>query len=154
MMQHEFKVGGKSVEVTVSKNLGEWSLGEMKAEIMNDGRIRVTMPNGASQFAHSAKVGDNWWVHIDGHTFCIEKIEAGSSDDGTDGGMIAPMPGKILEVMVEKGQTVESGQLLMIMEAMKMEHRIVAANGGVIMTLNYQKGDQVQQGAILVEIAE
>ena len=153
-MQHEFKVGGKSVEVTVSKNLGEWSLDEMKAEIMNDGRIRVTMPNGASQFAHSAKVGDNWWVHIDGHTFCIEKIEAGSSDDGADGGMIAPMPGKILEVMVEKGQTVESGQLLMIMEAMKMEHRIVAANGGVIMALNYQKGDQVQQGEILVEIAE
>ena len=154
MMQHEFKVGGKSVEVTVSKNLGEWSLGEMKAEIMNDGRIRVTMPNGASQFAHSAKVGDNWWVHIDGHTFCIEKIEAGSSDDGTDGGMIAPMPGKILEVLVEKGQSVASGDLLLVMEAMKMEHRIVANVNGVIAMMNLKQGDQVQQGDVLVEISE
>ena len=68
--------------------------------------------------------------------------------------MIAPMPGKILEVLVEKGQSVASGDLLLVMEAMKMEHRIVANVDGVIAMMNLKQGDQVQQGDVLVEISE
>jgi biotin carboxyl carrier protein len=68
--------------------------------------------------------------------------------------MVAPMPGKILEVLVEQGQAVASGDLLLVMEAMKMEHRIVANVDGVIAMMNLKEGDQVQQGDILVEISE
>ena len=68
--------------------------------------------------------------------------------------MTAPMPGKILEVKVANGDSVEAGQLLLIMEAMKMEHRIVAPDDGVISTVNFSPGDQVQQGDVLVEMAE
>ena len=64
------------------------------------------------------------------------------------------MPGKILEVLVEKGQSVASGDLLLVMEAMKMEHRIVANVDGVIAMMNLKEGDQVQQGDVLVEISE
>ena len=106
------------------------------------------------KFAHSAKVGDVWWFHLDGHVFCIEKTEPGSNSDDSEGGMVAPMPGKILEVLVEQGQSVASGDLLLVMEAMKMEHRIVANVDGVIAMMNLQEGDQVQQGDVLVEISE
>ena len=153
-MQHEFKVNGEKVEVTIAKDGQSWLLGEYTAETASDGRIVITNSKGESSFAHSAKVGDTWWVHYNGHIFCLEKIEPGSQDSDTEGGMIAPMPGKILEVKVEAGQSVESGELLLVMEAMKMEHRIIAAKAGVVSLINYSVGDQVQQGDILVEMAE
>lgn len=153
-MQHEFKLNGGAVEVTVARDNEQWLLNDMSAQVLKDGRIKVVMQDGTSKFAHSAKVGDTWWVHIDGHIFCLEKTEPGSISDDNANGMIAPMPGKILQVLVQKGQNVEAGQLLLIMEAMKMEHRILATNNGIVNVLNFQQGDQVQQGEVLVEIAD
>ena len=62
------------------------------------------------------------------------------------------MPGKILEILCNVGDEVELGQTLIVMEAMKMEHRIVAANDGVITAIHFQAGDQVTQGAVLLEL--
>ena len=152
-MLHEFKVSGEIAQVTVARDGEGWLLGEYRASVLTDGRIMVQL-DGRSRIAHSAKVGDVWWVHIDGHIFCIEKTEAGSVDGDSDGGMTAPMPGKILEVKVADGQTVEAGELLLVMEAMKMEHRIVAPTDGVVAKVNFSMGDQVQQGDILVEMSE
>ena len=152
-MLHEFKVNGEMAEVTVAREGQEWLLGEYRASVLTDGRIMVQL-DGRARIAHSAKVGDVWWVHIDGHIFCIEKTEAGSADGDSDGGMTAPMPGKILEVKVADGQTVEAGELLLVMEAMKMEHRIVAPTDGVVTKVNFSIGDQVQQGDVLVEMGE
>jgi acetyl/propionyl-CoA carboxylase alpha subunit len=153
-MMHEFKVNGEMVEVTVARDGQDWLLGENHASVLADGRIMVHTPDGRSRIAHSAKVGDVWWVHLDGHTFCIEKTEAGSADGDSEGSMTAPMPGKILEVKVADGQTVEAGELLLVMEAMKMEHRIVAPTDGVVTKVNFSMGDQVQQGDVLVEMGE
>lgn len=152
-MQHEFKFAGDTVEVTVARDSQTWYLGDLECQIMADGRLKLTV-NGVTKFAHSTKVGDVWWVHIDGHVFCIEKTEAGSNDDDSQGGMVAPMPGKIIDVLVEQGQSVTAGDLLLVMEAMKMEHRIVANVDGVIGVLKLKAGDQVQQGDVLVEISE
>ena len=152
-MLHEFKVSGEIAQVTVARDGEEWLLGEYRASVLTDGRIMVQL-DGRSRIAHSAKVGDVWWVHIDGHIFCIEKTEAGSVDGDSDGEMTAPMPGKILEVKVADGQTVEAGELLLVMEAMKMEHRIVAPTDGVVARVNFSVGDQVQQGDVLVEMSE
>ena len=152
-MLHEFKVNGEMAEVTVAREGQEWLLGEYRASVLTDGRIMVQL-NGRSRIAHSAKVGDVWWVHIDGHIFCIEKTEAGSAGGDSDGGMTAPMPGKILEVKVADGQTVEAGELLLVMEAMKMERRIVAPTDGVVAKVNFSTGDQVQQGDVLVEMSQ
>ena len=153
-MLHEFKVNSEMVEVTVARDGQDWLLGDYKAQILDDGRIMVHNVDGRSRIAHSAKVGDVWWVHIDGHIFCIEKTEAGSADGDSDGGMTAPMPGKILEVKVTNGQSVTAGELLLVMEAMKMEHRIVAPSDGVVTMVNFSTGDQVQQGDVLVEMSE
>ena len=151
-MQHEFRVDGEVIEVTVAKQGENWFLSGNNAIIMADGRIKVEMADGTIHFAHSAKVGDSWWVHISGHIFCLERIEPGATQEQGDASLSAPMPGKILQVLVKEGQKVEPGQPLMILEAMKMEHRIVASEEGIISSIFFSEGDQVQQGVPLLEM--
>jgi propionyl-CoA carboxylase alpha chain len=66
------------------------------------------------------------------------------------GGLKAPMPGKVMSVMVAQGDQVERGQPLLVLEAMKMEHRIDAPWAGTVKALNVGVGDQVANGAMLV----
>ncbi|MBE6832967.1 MAG: biotin/lipoyl-containing protein [Faecalispora sporosphaeroides] len=62
----------------------------------------------------------------------------------------APMPGTILNVLVSAGDSVKKGQVLMILEAMKMENEIMAAQDGVIAGVHVSKGDAVNPGDALV----
>ena len=66
------------------------------------------------------------------------------------GGLKAPMPGKVMSVMVAEGDLVERGQPLLVLEAMKMEHRIDAPWNGTVKAVNVTAGDQVANGATLV----
>ena len=69
----------------------------------------------------------------------------------TDGGRLtAPMPGKIVALLVDAGAVVEKGVPLLIMEAMKMEHTISAPSHGKVTELLYAVGDQVTEGAQLL----
>ena len=65
----------------------------------------------------------------------------------------APLPGVILSVNIKEGDTVKSGDTLMVMEAMKMENAIMAEVGGVVKAVKVKPQDSVLQGDILVEIA-
>ena len=64
----------------------------------------------------------------------------------------APMPGKILGVKVGAGQAVKKGQVILILEAMKMENEIVAPQDGTIATINVAVGDSVEPGATLATL--
>jgi biotin carboxyl carrier protein len=65
----------------------------------------------------------------------------------------APMPGTILKVNVSNGQAVKKGDVLMILEAMKMENEILAPNDGTITSVVAQKGASVNAGDVLATIA-
>ncbi len=72
---------------------------------------------------------------------------------GAEGEMIlAPMPGKIIEIQVRLGERVKKGQAVLIMEAMKMHNPILAANDGTISKLFVKVNDSVQSGQPLVVI--
>ena len=77
----------------------------------------------------------------------IEKREG-----GTPHPILSPLPGNILSLKVEKGNIVEKGQLLMIMEAMKMENKVLSDRAGVVENIRVREGDAVLQGDILIEI--
>jgi biotin carboxyl carrier protein len=62
------------------------------------------------------------------------------------------MPGKILDVRIRTGDAITRGQLLLTMEAMKMEHQIAAADDGVVSEVRVSPGQQVDAGQILVVI--
>ena len=65
----------------------------------------------------------------------------------------APMPGTILDVKVSAGQAVKSGDVLMILEAMKMENEIMAPNDGTVTSVAVSKGASVESGTLLCTLA-
>ena len=154
MMHHLFAGVNGEVEVSLAKEDDAFVLSGHRAMTLPDGRLRVWLSDGSTHIAHAAKVRDVWWVHLNGQTFRWERVEPGSSSGGQDGGLVAPMPGKVLEVLVAVGQEVAAGEALMVLEAMKMEHRIVATEDGVVTALHFAEGDQVVQGAPLLELEE
>ena len=72
--------------------------------------------------------------------------------NGEGEAVTAPMPGTILSVNVSAGDSVKKGQVLMILEAMKMENEIMAANDGVVTSVSVTKGASVQSGDALCTI--
>jgi 3-methylcrotonyl-CoA carboxylase alpha subunit len=79
-------------------------------------------------------------------------LHAGSSE-AEGGRLTAPMPGKVVAVLVQAGDAVEKGAPLLIMEAMKMEHTIAAPAAGTVDEVLYAVGDQVADGAQLLSLA-
>ena len=151
-MQHTFASSEGPVEVTLTRD-GEAFVLEGQTLVQHTrGRLHLSLRDGRTCLAHAAKVGDVWWVHLDGRTYKWERIEPGSSGAEDEGGLVAPMPGKVLEVLVAQGDVVEAGTPLMVLEAMKMEHRIVAAADGSVVAVHYEAGDQVAQGAVLLDL--
>ena len=150
VMQHVFAGVEGPVEVT-TKTAMVFARG-CSLELATRGRLLCAYRTRYS-LAHVAKVGDAWWVHVRGHTFRWERIEPGSSSADT---MVAwcPHAGKVLEVLVKPDQTVKAGEPLMVLEAMKMEHRIVASADGTVRAIHFEPGDQVMQGAALLDIEE
>jgi propionyl-CoA carboxylase alpha chain len=68
------------------------------------------------------------------------------------GSLASPMPGAVVRVLVETGAAVEARQPLLVLEAMKMEHEILAPAAGTVTELRVEPGAQVETGAILVVI--
>ena len=111
-------------------------------------------------------------VEIDSHRFYAHVTEAGSEitinmpfgdvnasvlprfiepgNEVPEGGLIAPMPGKVIDVKVKKGSKVKAGDTLVIIEAMKMEHAIKATETGKIAKVMIKLNDQVDNGATLL----
>jgi len=97
------------------------------------------------------------WISHYGQTNRVMRHIAGAADaDMADGpGVItAPMPGKILSVSVAGGDRVEKGDVLLVLEAMKMEQPLVAPRTGIVASLTVAAGDHVRDGAVLCTITE
>ncbi|MBN3856524.1 acetyl/propionyl/methylcrotonyl-CoA carboxylase subunit alpha [Paraburkholderia sp. Ac-20340] len=120
---------------------------------------------GAEPTEYGATIGNTrvtGRVFIDGdvfHVFCLGKAmafewqnllaHAADAEHG-EGRLTAPMPGKVIAVLVEPGTVVEKGTPLIVMEAMKMEHTIGAPAAGKVTEVLYGVGDQVADGAQLL----
>jgi biotin carboxyl carrier protein len=80
------------------------------------------------------------------------KIDQSAPSAGSASPLRSPLPGVILDVKVREGETVKAGQLLMILEAMKMENNVEAHKAGVVRTINKKQGDSVLEGDTLLTI--
>ncbi len=93
-------------------------------------------------------------IFLQGSTYSLLRddplhlVEAGGAHGG---GLTAPMPGKVVALLAQPGQKVEKGAPLLILEAMKMEHTITAPAAGTVKIFCYAAGEQVGDGAALVE---
>jgi len=111
--------------------------------------------DGVHASGYASKFGSRWYVDIPaGGLTLLEKSRFPGADIADiEGGLTAPMPGKILAIEVAKDDSVTAGQLLVLMEAMKMEHQIVATFDGTVADVRVAVGDQVDNGELLVIIA-
>jgi 3-methylcrotonyl-CoA carboxylase alpha subunit len=78
--------------------------------------------------------------------------QAAAADARSGGRLTAPMPGKVVQVLVKPGETVTRGRALMVLEAMKMEHTITAPADGKIKSVRFAASDLVEEGAELLTI--
>ncbi len=69
-------------------------------------------------------------------------------------GPVSPLPGTVIAVHVKEGDKVQEGDLLMIVEAMKMEHKILALGSAEVSTVHFQEGDRVDSGELLVSLEQ
>jgi 3-methylcrotonyl-CoA carboxylase alpha subunit len=110
--------------------------------------------DGRSFKARAVRDGSQWHVFCNGgYRRLALKADLQAPEDAAAGGSLAaPMPGKVIQVMVEAGARVKKGQPLLILEAMKMEHTITAPADGMVKEINFAAGEQVLEGAELITL--
>ena len=98
--------------------------------------------------------GEDWHLFRDGahRVLRLHDEHATAGADEAAGSLAAPMPGKVLQVLVQPGAQVARGAPLLVLEAMKMEHTITAPRDGTIKRIFFAAGDQVDEGAQLLEL--
>jgi geranyl-CoA carboxylase alpha subunit len=123
--------------------------------LASDGRWLSLELDGIRRRVAYHQDGDT--VHLYGQYGNLELVDvthepAGGQNAASSGTVKAPMDGAIVDVLVEEGTKVSKGQLLVVLEAMKMEHPLKAGVDGIVRKVQASKGDQVKNRQILVEI--
>lgn len=115
----------------------------------------VTTHQGSRKL-YVAGQGDQRWVFMDGKVHSLLLPDPEHADDeevGTAGPcLVSDMPGKVVQVLVGAGDVVSAGQVLVIMESMKMETELTAAVAGTIVAVHVEADQVVGQGAALVDV--
>lgn len=110
---------------------------------------------GTHQISISAEKEDHGFTlyhQSQDYTFIEKPLFHSNTEQEKQHGLAAPMHGKVIAVLVERGQRVKQGDILLIMEAMKMEHSIRANAEGTVKELLYHAGDRVAEGALLIDL--
>jgi 3-methylcrotonyl-CoA carboxylase alpha subunit len=141
---------------------GGWRLrlpdGEHAAsgEVLPDGRFAVVL-DGVRQSVRVLDDGASLAVFAGGESWRLDEIDPLAPPRGVDAAadrLTAPMPGRVVQLLVGPGDPVRQGQPMMVVEAMKMEHTIAAPRDGAVASVNYAVGDLVEEGAELIALAE
>ncbi len=98
--------------------------------------------------------GDRFEVEVvDERTHHIQRLVGAGTGHSGPAALKAPMPGLVVRVLVEPGQQVDTGQGLVVLEAMKMENELKASGPGVVATVPARAGQAVEKGQVLVTFA-
>jgi len=157
-----FRHGAEDLAVEATANGRGWKLklGEgdchAMAERVAGGRLAVTL-DGVRRAARVLEHDGELAVFQGGESWQFTAIDPLAPPAGADiagGRLTAPMPGRVIQLLVAPGATVSQGQPMMVIEAMKMEHTIAAPRDGVVEAVHYAAGDPVEEGAELIALAE
>jgi len=132
---------------------GSWQ-GPLAIDACEGTRLRLRLGEQAVA-ADVVRDGDVLHVFIGGRHrgfALVDPLASAGELDQDEDRLCAPMPGKIIAIHASAGDRVRRGQLLLVMEAMKMEHSIVAPHDGAVEQVRYRVGDQVEEGVTLVSL--
>ena len=149
--QHEF-----SLLPEEAKNLDIVPDGTGNFQILHNGRsfhaelLETNFPERLFSFRIN---GAKYTLHIaDHYERLVRQLGLGAGVGQKQNLVKAPMPGLVLNIMVEPGQAVSKGDPLLILEAMKMENVIKAAGDGIVKKIAVEKGAAVEKGHLLLEL--
>jgi 3-methylcrotonyl-CoA carboxylase alpha subunit len=123
------------------------------ARLLGSGALRADL-DGRRLNASVIAANEKRHVFLDGLSFVFAAVDPlfhAGGGGGAEGGLTAPMPGKVIALIAVTGTRVEKGAPLLILEAMKMEHTIAAPAAGMVRSFHFAVGEQVTDGAELVE---
>jgi 3-methylcrotonyl-CoA carboxylase alpha subunit len=146
-------LGGGSFRVRVEGDAAPLE-GVVRRVAIGGSELVIELPDGYRVPARVISDGGRVHVHAQGASITLRVVPRfrDRAAESVVDGCIAPMPGKILKVLVEKGQWVQTGETLVVMEAMKMEHAVKAPHAGRVTELRVAPGDQVDGGALLAVV--
>ena len=122
---------------------------------LGHGRYLVTTGD-VTRLAYAVRSPAGTWVFIDGTARVIGDASDNPARHGADDqtALAAPMPATVVAINVAPGQPVANGEMLILLEAMKMELPIVAPRDGVVLKISCSVGELVQPGVKLVELSD
>ena len=135
------KNGGFISEIDENIRIFDWSMDFIDVEISNTRyRSKISIEDDLL-LVHTYK-GNLLFKILPKFNIAQEEV--------VKGGLVAPMPGKVVEIKVKKGSSIKKGDTLVILEAMKMEHKVLAPDNGKIKEVLIKENEQVENGATLV----
>ena len=153
VFDYQVETQGETVRVNLDGNEIELAVTAKDAQ---EGWCRTS--DGTLHSFFWAWTGNALQLWVDGNLFVFERIESRrqvsrqSSGPGND--IMAPMPGRVGQILVQPGDSVERGQTVIILESMKMEIEIAVQRDGVVKRVPVELGDQVDKGMRLLELEE
>ncbi|MDF2771661.1 MAG: biotin/lipoyl attachment protein [Geminicoccaceae bacterium] len=165
-MKYVVDVGGRSVVVELDGETARVDGAELRVGLtdlagtplalltIGDVVRRVGVGRGSRRGKYTLSIdGRRFEVEaLDERTHAIRQLSAAAAPPAGPAPLVAPMPGLIVRVNVAAGDTVQAGQGLVVMEAMKMENELRAAAAGVVKAVRVAPGTAVERGATLVEL--
>jgi 3-methylcrotonyl-CoA carboxylase alpha subunit len=154
--------GGTDRNVAVRYRAKGWHMAldgrslDVDAGFERDGSIAASL-NGRRAQARVLSVSGDLVVLMQGRSYAFtphDPLEAGEHAQDGAADLRAPMPGKIVQIMAKAGDKVRRGQPLAIIEAMKMEHTLASPGDLTVKAAPFAKGDQVNEGAVIVSFEE
>lgn len=157
-MQHIFEIGGVEHSLWLSREADGYRLhlGDGEATItLANGRLRI---DGVETSIHVAHEGDRLFIHIDGdaHELLYHDAvahHAAGAGSGSQDVLRAPMPGVVIALSVEEGQEVKEGDILLVIESMKLETAVRAPRDGIVESAHLAIGKSFERDAPLISLA-
>jgi biotin carboxyl carrier protein len=162
-MERGFRYGARHLAVAVQRTAaGQFAVAvdgaphRVDATLLDPSLLELVV-DGVTRTLPIMRVGDAYHVAIDGEVYVLTPEAAGIA--ATDHPVVlapprivAPMPGRVLQVLVQVGQPVAAGDGLLLLEAMKMEHRITAEAAATVRAVQVADGQMVDAGVVLIEL--
>ncbi|WP_022958012.1 acetyl/propionyl/methylcrotonyl-CoA carboxylase subunit alpha [Spongiibacter tropicus] len=152
-------INGQPIDIRARAQDGAWQFHIGDRSLAASGELRETRLSaelgGRRLSANSVSDGDKQVLFLeDGSTLRYQLRRYQSGEQEQHGGLLAPMNGRIVSLLVKPQQTVKKGEVLLIMEAMKMEHSVTAPADGSVMQFHFAEGELVEGGAALLAFEE
>lgn len=159
MTDVRLECGGETRRIRLEEGAARIEETRLAYRELRRGGALVALEIGGGIFpVRVARQGDRAFVWSAGSVFEVRRAPAARArsreGSATHAGLVAPMPGRIRKTLVHPGEAVSKGQVILLIEAMKMEHAIRAPQDGVLTRLAHGEGDLVEAGAVLAEISE